>query len=159
MAYDLRMLGARGPRIVEGDVFRRLLRAREAMAARYDAPMVLREAAELAGISPFHFLRLFSRVFDETPAAYVRRLRLERARERLARGASVTEACFDVGYASLGSFSLLFAQHYGVPPSEWRRRTRRMIQVPEVYARLFIPCCFFPEPQSTRSNPVRLGAH
>jgi AraC-like DNA-binding protein len=153
------MLGSRGPRIVEGDVFRRLLRARDAMAARHEAPLVLREAAEVAGFSPFHFHRLFSRVFDETPAAYVRRLRLERARERMARGASVTEACFDVGYASLGSFSLLFAQRYGLPPSQWRRTARRMIAVPEVYARLYVPCCFFPGPQSPRSNPAPPGAH
>jgi AraC-like DNA-binding protein len=143
---------------VEGEVFRRLLRAREAMAARYDAPMVLREAADLAGISPFHFLRLFSRVFDETPAAYVRRLRLERARERLARGASVTEACFDVGLRQPGLVQPALRAALRGPSLGMAAEDAAHDPVPEVYARLFIPCCFFPEPQFPRSNPVRLGA-
>lgn len=99
-------------------------------------------------MSRFHFLRSFSRVFDETPHDYVQRLRLERAQERLARGAAVTDVCFAVGYGSLGTFSSLFTRRVGVPPSEWQRRVRRQIAVPESLARLYIPCCFFPGPGS-----------
>ena len=127
---------------MDSGVFRRLVAARDFMTERYDEPIVLRQAAELAGISPFHFLRLFSRAFDETPHAYLQRLRLECARERLARGASVTDVCFDVGYASLGSFSALFSRRYGCAPSTWRRSVRRMVAVPEAIAWLHIPCCF-----------------
>ena len=93
-------------------------------------------------MSPFHFLRSFSRVFGETPHAFVQRLRLERAKDRLARGASVTEVCFDVGYASLGSFSSLFARRVGLPPSQWQRTVRRQVAVPQALARLYIPCCY-----------------
>ena len=93
-------------------------------------------------MSPFHFLRSFSRTFGETPRGYVQRLRVERAMERLARGASVTEACFDVGYTSVGSFSSMFARRLGLPPSEWQRMLRRQVAVPEAFARLFIPCCY-----------------
>ncbi len=136
------MAGSRGRRILDGDVFRRLVVARDYIDSRYNRPLSLDEMAAQAGISPFHFLRLFTRAFDETPAAYVRRLRLERAKERLARGAGVTDTCFDVGYASVGSFSLLFSQRFGRPPSEWRRNVRSTIAVPEAFARLYIPCCF-----------------
>src|SRR4029453_4181238 len=118
------MLGARGSRIVDGDVFRRLVRARDFLADSYDATVLLEQAAREAGMSPFHFLRSFSRTFGETPRGYVQRLRVERAMERLARGASVTEACFDVGYTSVGSFSSMFARRVGVPPPEWQRRRR-----------------------------------
>ena len=142
--YDPGMFGHRGPRIVERDVFRRLVRAREFLTDGYDAPVPLRDAAREAGMSPFHFLRSFSRAFDETPHAYVQRLRLEHAKERLARGASVTDVCFGVGYASLGSFSSLFARRVGLPPSEWQRKVRNQIAVPEGLSRLFIPCCYFP---------------
>ena len=93
-------------------------------------------------MSPFHFLRSFSRTFAETPRAYVQRLRLERAMDRLARGASVTVACFDIGYASVGTFSTLFAKRLGLSPSAWRRTVRRQVSVPEGYARLYIPCCY-----------------
>ena len=150
------MGSSRGRRIVDGDVFRRLVVARDFIESRYNSPLALDEMAAQAGISPFHFLRLFQRAFDETPGAYVRRLRLERARERLARGAGVTDTCFDVGYASVGSFSLLFSRQYGRPPSEWRRNVRGMIAVPEAFARLYIPCCFLPSlasSQSPRSAP------
>jgi AraC-like DNA-binding protein len=136
------MLGARGSRIVDGDVFRRLVRARDFLADSYDATVLLEQAAREAGMSPFHFLRSFSRTFGETPRGYVQRLRVERAMERLARGASVTEACFDVGYTSVGSFSSMFARRLGLPPSEWQRMLRRQVAVPEAFARLFIPCCY-----------------
>lgn len=136
------MLGPRGSRIVDGDVFRRLVRAREFLAESYDATVLLEEAARHAGMSPFHFLRSFDRTFGETPRAFVQRLRLERAMDRLARGASVTDVCFEVGYASVGSFSALFAKRLGLPPSAWQRRIRRLMAVPEAHARLFIPCCY-----------------
>jgi len=136
------MLGARGSKIVDGDVFRRLVRARDFLADSYDATVLLEQAAREAGMSPFHFLRSFSRTFGETPRGYVQRLRVERAMERLARGASVTEACFDVGYTSVGSFSSMFARRLGLPPSEWQRMLRRQVAVPEAFARLFIPCCY-----------------
>jgi len=136
------MLGPRGYRIVDGDVFRRLIVARDYLESCYAAPISLSEAARCAGISRFHFLRSFSRAFGESPHAYLQRVRLERAKERLARGAAVTDACFDVGYSSLGSFSALFARRYGRSPSEWRRDVRLLVAVPEAFAQLYIPCCF-----------------
>lgn len=148
------MLGSRGRRIVNGDAFRRLIAARDQMTSRYDTTIVLRDVAELAGMSPFHFLRLFSRAFGETPGVYLRRLRLERAKERLARGAAVTDACFDVGYTSLGSFSTLFARRFGRPPSAWRRDVRSMVTVPESVARLYIPCSFLGDPGAGIRSPV-----
>src|SRR5262249_28695243 len=140
--YPPSMLGRRGSRIVGGDVFRRLVRARDFLTESYDASVLLEEAARQAGMSPFHFLRVFSRTFDETPRAYVRRLRLERAMERLARGASVTDVCFEVGYASLGSFSTLFAKRLGLSPSAWQRTVRGQVAIKEAVARFFIPCCY-----------------
>ena len=123
-------------------MFRRLVRARDFLADSYDAPVLLQEAAGHAGMSSFHFLRSFSRAFGETPRAYMQRLRLERAKERLACGASVTEVCFEVGYASLGSFSALFAARFGLPPSQWQRSARRWVAVPGATAHLYIPCCY-----------------
>lgn len=151
------MLGRRGERIVDSSVFRRLVVARDFLTSSFDAPVVLRDAAERAGISPYHFLRLFSRSFGETPHEYVQRLRLERAKDRLARGAAVTDVCFDVGYSSLGSFSALFARRVGCPPSAWQRSVRRSVAVPESFARLYIPCCFFLGPAASESQFSRSG--
>jgi AraC-like DNA-binding protein len=138
------MLGSRGLRIVDAGVFRRLVLARDFLTVSYDAPVFLKDAARIAGMSSFHFLRSFSRVFGETPGDYVQCLRLARARERLARGAAVTDVCFDVGYSSLGTFSALFTRRMGVSPSAWQKRVRTQVAVPEAIARLYIPCCYFP---------------
>jgi len=145
-------------RLVPRASFRRLVAAGDYIEARHDEPLVLADIAARAGISPFHFLRLFRQAFGMTPHAYLTRVRLERARDLLARGrASVTEACFAVGYASLGSFSTLFARRYGASPDAYRRRVRRMVNVPHELVRLYVPCGFLPfftERNSREATPT-----
>jgi AraC-like DNA-binding protein len=128
---------------LDGDVFRRLAAARDFLAAHHAEPLVLADAARRAGISPYHFLRLFARAFDVTPHVFLQRVRLERARTLLARSdARVTDVCLEVGYSSLGSFSTLFARVTGLSPVAYRRRVRTLVPVPAQLWRLAIPCCF-----------------
>jgi AraC-like DNA-binding protein len=101
---------------MSGSSYRRLLIARDVLRARYSEPLLLRELAASAGLSEFHFLRAYRAAFGETPHQHFTRLRLEHAKRALARGAAVTEVCFDVGYSSLGSFSTLFARATGRSP-------------------------------------------
>jgi len=99
---------------------RRLCRARDLLAIDDDArPLV--DIARAVGISPFHFIRQFDAVFGETPHQFRTRARLDRAKQLLAGGASVTETCMEVGFSSLGSFSQLFARRVGVSPSAYHR--------------------------------------
>jgi AraC-like DNA-binding protein len=95
----------------------RLVRARE-LLAQTDAPLT--SIASAVRLSPFHLIRQFSAVFGETPHRWRTRERLERAKQRLRGGATVTEACLAAGYVSLGSFSTLFAQWHGASPQRWR---------------------------------------
>jgi AraC-like DNA-binding protein len=129
-------------RLVTGSIFRRLLVARDFIESAHTEPLALREIARHAGLSPYHFLRLFHQAFDETPHQYATRLRLTHAKRLLSLGTPVTEACFEVGYASIGSFSSLFAREEGLSPSAYQRRVRRLVQVPKELARLYIPSCF-----------------
>ena len=113
------------PRLVHDDVFRRLCRAREHLSAHAAEPGAgLDGAARVAGLSRFHFLRLFTQVFGETPHAFRTRRRLERACDLLRdrRDLTVTEVCLEVGFASPGSFSSLFRRHLGRPPADYQRR-------------------------------------
>src|SRR3954464_1368574 len=87
--------GRRSPRIVDGDLFRRLCRARDFIAEQHAGPLDLAAAARAAGASRFHFLRNFHRAFGETPHEHLTRVRLARAKQALRRGTSVTEVCFD----------------------------------------------------------------
>ncbi len=125
-----------------GSPYRRLLIARDLLRERYHEPLPLRELAQAAGLSEFHFLRSYRAAFGETPHQHFTRLRLERAKRELARGAAVTDVCFDVGYSSLGSFSSKFARATGQSPRAWQRDVRALILVPAHLPLLYIPSCF-----------------
>jgi AraC-like DNA-binding protein len=136
-------LGRSSERLVPGEVFRRLIAAHDFIAAHHAEPLPLATIALQARLSPFHFLRLYRKVFAVTPHEQQTRFRLEHARALLARGqASVTEVCFEVGYESLGSFSTLFARRTGRSPARFQREVRTLLQVPAALARLYIPCSF-----------------
>jgi AraC-like DNA-binding protein len=78
-----------------------------------------RALAARAMLSPFHFNRLVRAGIGEAPAAFRRRLLLERAAWRLGRGASVTEAGLEAGYDAVEAFSRAFSRAHGVPPSRF----------------------------------------
>ena len=80
--------------------------------------------AARAMLSPFHFNRLVRAGIGETPAAFRRRLLLERAAWQLGRGASVTEASVEAGYDAVEAFSRAFARAHGVPPSHFAAELR-----------------------------------
>jgi transcriptional regulator GlxA family with amidase domain len=124
--------------------YRSLIQAREFMRHAYGRPVSLPDVAAQANLSPFHFLRVYKRAYGETPHEFLTRLRIVRAKTLLAKGNhSVTEACFEVGFSSLGSFSNLFAYRVGLSPSEYRRYARSTISVPSTVRSLFVPSCFF----------------
>jgi len=101
---------------------RRLLRARDAIDRAYAQPLDVRAIAAVAHLSPAHFSRCFRAVFGETPHRYLQRRRVERSMFLLREtGRSVTEVCFDVGFASLGTFSRTFRAIVGETPSGYRR--------------------------------------
>src|SRR5436190_22271133 len=125
--------------ILPDESFRRLIRARDAIHARYAQALRLDDLAREAALSPFHFLRLFRAAFGETPHRYLTRVRIEAAKRLLLADAPVTDVCFDVGFQSLGSFSALFARRVGAPPSAFRRRIHAWPYGPQ---RLYIPNCY-----------------
>jgi AraC-like DNA-binding protein len=131
-----------GP-LVEDVTFERLCRSRDFLAASLDLPVRLTHAAGAACLSPFHYHRMFTRAFGETPHGFVQRLRIDRAKELLARDhLPVTGVCLAVGYESLGSFSTLFRSVVGYSPSEYRRSMRRIFPVPEHAVSRFVPSCY-----------------
>ena len=87
--------------------------------------MGLESAARQAGLSPFHYLRVFSRVLGVTPHQYLVRSRLRRAARLLAdEERSVTDIAFDVGFADLSNFVRTFHRAAGVSPRGYRRAVK-----------------------------------
>jgi len=106
-----------------GDVLVHLRRARDHADRHYADPLDLDALAAIAGLSKFHFQRLFKATYGRTPAAYVSERRIERAQDLLrATNLTVTEVCHAVGFSSLGSFSTRFRDLVGETPSEFQRR-------------------------------------
>jgi AraC-like DNA-binding protein len=157
-----------GPPLLDPHTLRRLCRARDLLAALEGEPMPLAEAARAACLSPFHFQRLFTRAFGESPHRFLTRRRIELAKRLLAGdGLSVTEICFATGYSSLGSFSAKFHAMVGRPPSAYRRELRRLAGYRAPWRIALIPACFlgrlvagYERPQETRSasGPPSLGS-
>jgi AraC-like DNA-binding protein len=115
----------RDVRLFDATTFARLSRARDFLAACYRDRVTLEKAAGHACLSPYHFNRLFAQAFGETPHEFVTRVRMEEAKKLLlAENHSVTDICFDVGYESLGSFSLKFRSLTGLSPAAFRRQAR-----------------------------------
>ena len=103
------------------DQNRRMLRARDAMDRAYAGPLDIPTLARIAHVSPEHFIRTFRATFGETPHRYLQRRRVERAMFLLrTTEQTVTEICYQVGFASLGTFSRTFRDVVGMPPTAYR---------------------------------------
>lgn len=103
------------------ELYRRLYRAKEYASALFDTPITLGEMAQVASLSPNHFLRMFKHLFHQTPHQYLIKKRLERAQDLLvSTDHSVTEICVALGFESLSSFSWLFRQRIGCSPTAYR---------------------------------------
>jgi len=87
---------------------------------RAEYPPSLRELAAAAGLSPFHFQRLFKSVVGITPKQYAMEMRSGRLRARLRDGRGVTSALYDAGFASGSRFYESAAATLGMRPSEYR---------------------------------------
>jgi len=80
----------------------------------------LKELAQRAGLSTYHFHRTFKAATGLTPRAYAAAHRAGRVRNELAQSASVTEAIFDAGYNSGGRFYEKSNEMLGMTPSKYR---------------------------------------
>ena len=80
----------------------------------------LDELAQSAGLSPFHFHRLFRRIAGVTPKAYASANRSRRVQAGLQAGGSVTEAIYDAGFNSSGRFYEAAKAMLGMRPSTYR---------------------------------------
>lgn len=107
------------PNLANLDYVARVNRAIDHIVQHLAEPLQLEDVARVACFSPFHFHRIFRSLVGETLAAFVKRVRLERAVVQLSHrpGATLTEIALACGFSSSSDFSRSFRAHYGVPPS------------------------------------------
>ena len=123
-------------------LYRRIVRAKLYIDENYASEIDLDNIAGEACFSKFHFTRLFRDIYRKTPHQYLTGVRVDRARQILAAGASVKEACFAVGFDSVSSFTGLFKRRVGLTPAAFQeqqvRRSRHIAASPLTH----IPNCF-----------------
>ncbi|MCB5178572.1 helix-turn-helix transcriptional regulator [Streptomyces antimicrobicus] len=101
----------------------RLRRVRDRIDREYAQPLNVEALARDVNMSAGHLSRQFRAAYGESPYAYLMTRRIERATALLRRGdLSVTEVCFAVGCASLGTFTTRFTELVGMPPGAFRRQ-------------------------------------
>jgi AraC family transcriptional regulator len=94
------------------------IRLVESDAAR---PLELREMAAIAGMSKYHFLRVFRRLTGVTPHRYLISVRLRRAALALASSQlPVVEIALDAGFGDLSTFNRRFRTTFGLTPTQYR---------------------------------------
>lgn len=104
---------------------RRAVEAALWIDAHSHRPIELDDAAGEAGLSPFHFLRLFSNVLGVTPHQYLVRSRLRHAARLLPdRDRAITDIAYDVGFGDLSNFVRTFHRAAGVSPRGFRQASK-----------------------------------
>jgi len=80
----------------------------------------LEKIASTAFMSRFHYIRIFKKVYGLSPRQYLKDLRLNKGKELLKQGLSISQVCFDVGYDSLPTFCNAFKKATGYSPKEYQ---------------------------------------
>lgn len=92
--------------------------------AHLDQPQSLDTLAALVGLSRFHFVRAFSRIFHVPPHRYLQARRLARARQLLLAGKSAADVAVAVGLYDQSHLNRWFLRLYGTTPSRYQQQVR-----------------------------------
>src|SRR6188474_1350972 len=124
------------------DTYLRIVNAKMYIDDNYHEPIDLEVVSKKAFISKFHFHRLFRKVYRQTPHQYITKKRIDKAKDLLAENKPVTEVCNEVGFESIGSFSMLFKKEIGFAPQYYRNMAYKKKMEQLAQPRKAIPHCF-----------------
>jgi AraC-like DNA-binding protein len=124
------------------DIYQRIAAAKIYIDDNYQEPIDLDQISQRAFLSRFHFHRLFRQIYRRTPHQYLTRKRLDKARDLLAENKPVTEVCNEVGFESIGSFSVLFKKEIGFAPQYYRNMAWLKKQQAKEQPKTVIPHCY-----------------
>ena len=109
------------PRFAGGLSGQRLRRVLSFIADNYESDLSLRELAEVAGMSAFHFAREFKRTTGLPPHQYLIKFRIERAKQLLTQSElPLVEVSSRAGFSHQSHFTRLFRKLTGTTPQSYR---------------------------------------
>lgn len=97
-----------------------MLVARDYLHEHYFENVTLDGLAQLASLSPFHFVRIFSREIGVPPHTYLTQVRLNHALRLLGQGSPLIEVAQETGFYDQSHFCKAFKNKFGVTPSEYQ---------------------------------------
>lgn len=123
-------------------LYRRIVQAKLFIDSNYADTLDLDNIAGEAFFSKFHFIRLFKKIYNQTPHQYLTSVRIEQAKSLLKKDIAVTEVCYSVGFDSISSFTGLFKRITALTPAAYQKiQLKRKEEIHKMPLR-FIPNCF-----------------
>jgi AraC-like DNA-binding protein len=99
---------------------RSLRRCRDLLESRFAETVTLKELSALAGLSSFHFLREFKRVFGLPPHGYQQQVRVRRAKQLLVRGFPISMVAADTGFSDQSHLNRVFKSFTGITTGQFQ---------------------------------------
>ena len=124
------------------DIYQRIVAAKMYIDENYHEAIDLKNISKQAFLSRFHFHRLFKQVYKKTPHQYLTKKRLDKAKGLLSENKPVTDVCTEVGFESIGSFSVLFKKEIGFAPQYYRNMAYKKKMELLAQPKKPIPGCF-----------------
>lgn len=103
------------------EVFRAVLKARSMMDEQTLYNFTLEELSTAAGISKYHFIRIFKNTFGISPFQYQKKKRLAFAKAEIQKGIAIADAAIKIGYPDVHSFTKAFKQCFGITPGTMKK--------------------------------------
>lgn len=128
---------------ITSELYQRIVTAKLYIDDNFQEAIDLDKIAGQACLSRFHFHRLFTKVYKITPHQYLTQKRISKAKDLLHKDKlTITEVCNEVGFESIGSFSILFKKEIGFAPTYYRNMAWLKQQQLKEQPKKFIPHCF-----------------
>jgi len=112
------------PRPLQAAAAPRFARVIDYLRANLSRRLTLEELAEVAGLSPFHFLRSFQAQHHATPQQMLMALRLFEAKRLLAAGETPAQTALAAGLTDQAHLTRAFTRRYGVTPGRYQKQVR-----------------------------------
>lgn len=119
----LKLIQSASHKYSPGYKYQKISPAVQYIAKNFSKNITNDELAELCGISTVYFRKLFCELYGVSPIAYIRNIRIRKAKEMLKSDyGSITDIASSLGYLNIYDFSRAFKKHSGVSPTKYLSR-------------------------------------
>lgn len=115
----LKLLKSRKPS-TQKELYQRISKVKDIIFYNYKQPLSIEELSKEACISKYHFTRLFKDIYGVSPYQFLKAVRIEKAKELLAKNYSIQEISDKIGFAESNSFINAFKAYTNAYPTEFR---------------------------------------